>query len=389
LEVFVELAVFVVQAVLSERRSVRDVAKEHGVSKTWLYESLARYRKGGEQALVPKSRRPHHSPSQLSPAVENEIVELRKQLLEIIGEAGPETIHYHLTKAHRRRPPCSVSTVYRVLKRRGFITPEPHKRPKSSFVSFEASLPNQCWQMDMTHVTLKNGRKTEVLNILDDYSRLCIASVVFKVTTSADVVATFYEAAAHYGLPASVLSDNGAIFTASFRGDRGALSTELARLGIVFRHSRPYHPQTCGKVERFHQTMKKYLVVNDKARSSAELQADLDLFSSYYNEIRPHRAKNRKTPMSAFRARSKARPKGHPVRDAGEFRIRHDRIDDTGKVSLRYGGKLRHLGIGRKHAGTKVMLLIDDRDVRVLTSEGELLATHHVDPARIYQPGRT
>src|ERR1700728_1069425 len=96
--------------------------------------------------------------------------------------------------------------------------------------------------MDMTHVTLKNGRVVEVLNVIDDYSRLCVASRAFVVTTAADVVATFYEAAAQHGFPAAVLTDNGAIFTASFRGDRGALATELAVRGITFKHSRPYHP---------------------------------------------------------------------------------------------------------------------------------------------------
>ena len=146
--------------------------------------------------------------------------------------------------------------------------PEPHKRPKSSYVRFEAALPNECWQMDVTHVVLKNGRSVEVLNVIDDHSRLCLASRAFPVTTAADVVAAFYEIAQHYGFPASVLSDNGAIFTASFRGDRGALATELAQRGIVFKHSRPYHPQTCGKVERFHQTVKKYLAANPaRARS--------------------------------------------------------------------------------------------------------------------------
>jgi transposase InsO family protein len=144
--------------------------------------------------------------------------------------------------------------------------------------------------MDVTHVWLKNGRSVEVLNIIDDHSRLCLTSRAFPVTTAADVVTAFYEIAQRDGFPASVLSDNGAIFTASFRGDRGALATELAQRGITFKHSRPYHPQTCGKVERFHQTMKKYLTANPTARSLAQLQTQLDVFATYYNDVRPHRA---------------------------------------------------------------------------------------------------
>jgi hypothetical protein len=182
-----------------------------------------------------------------------------------------------------------------------------------------------------------------------------------------------------------VLSDNGAVFTASARGDRGALSTELATLGIAFNHSRPYHPQTCGKVERFHQTMKQHLVVRSRARSIAGLQGELDWFRTYYNEVRPHRACARKTPLVAFLARTKAGPSGRPVRDAGEFRIRHDKVDQTGKVTLRYAGKLRHLGLGRRWKGTRVMLLVDDRAVRVLDGDGEFLAEFEIDPARTYQ----
>jgi transposase InsO family protein len=384
-----EMAAFVVQAVLVEKRSVREVARAHGVSKTWLYELLARYREGGEEALTKRSRRPHTSPSRLACLVEDEIVELRKSLCEMGFEAGPDTIRTHLERRHGGVPPCSVSTIWRVLWRRGFITPEPHKRPKSSYVRFEATLPNECWQMDMTHVRLANGRVVEVLNLIDDYSRLCASSRVFSVTTAALVVTTFYESAARYGFPAAVLSDNGAIFTASFRGDRGALSTELASLGIVFKHSRPYHPQTCGKVERFHQTLKKFLERGGPARSMAELQSRLDAFVEYYNTVRPHRARGRMTPSQAFAGRVKAGPSGRAVRDAGEFRIRHDRVDNDGKVTLRYAGVMRHLSVGRAHKGTKVMLLVADRDVRVLSSEGELLRELTIDPERKYQGQRS
>ena len=383
-----ELAAFVVQAVLVEGRSVREVARAHGVSKTWLYELVARYRAEGDAGLHARSKRPHRSPCRVPEAVEDEIVAIRKRLTDFGVEAGPDTIHTHLARAHGGGAPCSVSSVWRILTRRGFITPEPHKRPKSSYVRFEAALPNECWQMDVTHVSLKNGRSVEVLNVIDDHSRLCLASRAFAVTTAADVVATFYEIAQHYGFPASVLSDNGAIFTASFRGDRGALATELAQRGIVFKHSRPYHPQTCGKVERFHQTLKKYLAANPQARSPTQLQTHLNVFATYYNDVRPHRAKRRMTPRAAYDARIKAKPAATPIRDAGEFRIRRDRVDQTGKVTLRYAGKLRHLSIGRAHRGQPILMLINNRDVRVLTTDGQPIAEHRIDPNRTYQPRR-
>ena len=130
---------------------------------------------GGEEALRPKSRRPRTSPSKLSDELKDEIVKLRKNLCEMGFEAGPETIHAHLERSHGGVAPSSVSTIWRVLYRRGFITPEPHKRPRSSYVRFEATLPNECWQMDMTHVQLANGRVVEVLNLVDDSSRLCVS----------------------------------------------------------------------------------------------------------------------------------------------------------------------------------------------------------------------
>jgi transposase InsO family protein len=385
----VELAAFVVQAVLVDKRSVREVARAHGVSKTWLYELLARYRDGGDAALAPRSRRPHRTPTRIIDAVEDEIVALRKHLSELGVDAGPDTIHTHLAAAHAGQAPCSVSSIWRILKRRGFVVPEPHKRPKSSYTRFEAALPNECWQMDVTHVALRNGHVIDVLNVIDDYSRLCVASQTFPVVTAAHVVATFYDAAARLGFPAAILTDNGAVFTASFRGDRGALATELAALGITFKHSRPYHPQTCGKVERFHQTLKKYLARNAAARTITELQTRLDTFHDYYNDIRPHRANNRTTPTTTFNARVKAQPAGTPIRNAGEYRIRYDRVDQTGKVTLRYAGKLRHLAIGRAHKGQHVLLLVHDRNVRIINNHGEPIATITIDPDKLYQPRNT
>ena len=162
-----ELAAFVVQAVLVEGRSVREVARAHGISKTWLYELLARYRSDGDGGLMPRSRRPRRSPTRIAETVADEIVALRKQLVEFGTDAGPDTIHTHLARNHDGIAPCSISTVWRILTRRGFITPEPHKRPHSSYVRFEANLPNECWQLDVTHISLRNGRDVEVLNIID------------------------------------------------------------------------------------------------------------------------------------------------------------------------------------------------------------------------------
>ena len=211
-----ELSVFLVNSVVVEKKSVAEVAAAHEVSRSWLYELLARYKAGGEEALVPQSRRPVSSPRKVQEAIEDEIVALRKSLAEEGLDAGAHTIHYHLQKERRRCCP-SVATIWRVLSRRGFVTPQPHKRPKSSYRRFQADLPNELWQADTTHWTLKDGSDVEILNVLDDHSRLLVASMAFPTTTAFDVVSTFRQAASDYGVPAGLSTDNGAIFTAESR----------------------------------------------------------------------------------------------------------------------------------------------------------------------------
>jgi hypothetical protein len=183
-----------------------------------------------------------------------------------------------------------------------------------------------------------------------------------------------------------MLSDNGAIFTGvPRRGGRVALELELASLGVRFRHSRPYHPETCGKVERVHQTLKRWLTRQDPALTVRALQRQLHEFRRYYNHTRPHRALGRRTPADAYTARPKATPTGTPTLD-GHYRVRHDRIDPSGVITLRYNSRLHHIGLGRRHAGTRVLVLAHDRHIRVLTDTGELLRDLELNPTRDYQP---
>ncbi len=198
-------------------------------------------------------------------------------------------------------------------------------------------------------------------------------------------MAAFHEAAEAYGYPASVLSDNGAIFTAESRNGRCVMESELDALGIAYKHSRPYHPQTCGKVERFHQTMKRYLAKQPRAKDLAELQVKLDRFVAYYNTVRPHRAIGRRTPEKAFAARTKAKPMRKGFSVASHYRVRRDRIDKAGKVTLRHRSRLLHIGVGRAYAGKKVMLLVADLEVRVVAEDGELIGRLTIDPNRNYQ----
>jgi transposase InsO family protein len=378
------LGQLVVAAVFLEGRAKAEVARSYGISRRWVHELCRRYEMHGQAGLRPASRRPHRSPHQTPPEVEDAIVSLRKLLSDQGLDAGAHTIAYHLGQAFDHVP--SVATIWRILARRGFVTPQPQKRPRSSYIRFCADQPNERWQADITHWTLADGRGVEILNILDDHSRLCVASTVSPTYKATDVVVAFHHAFAVHGLPASVLTDNGAVFTAAYRGSsRCSLEVELAGLGIGFRHSRPYHPQTCGKVERFHQTMKKWLSKQPPAMTLDELQIQLDSFAAYYNTCRPHRALHRCTPADAFAAR----PKAVPLRDgssvAPHLRVRHDKVDTSGIITVRYNSRLHHIGIGRAHRNTHVLVLIADLDVRVLTEHGELLRQLTLDPSRDYQ----
>lgn len=155
-------------------------------------------------------------------------------------------------------------------------------------------------------------------------------------------------------------------------------------------NSRPYHPQTCGKVERFHQSLKKFLAEQDPASTIGELQDQLDRFGVYYNEVRPHRAIGRRTPAEAFAARPKATPRGMRLEVAPHVRVRRDKVDIVGRITLRHDSRLHHIGLGRRFTGLRVIALVDGLRVRVITEDGELIRELILDPSRDYQPhGRT
>ena len=374
------IARLVVTGVRLEGRTVSEVARDYQVSRQWIYTLLARYDAEGEAGLEPRSRRPHGNARGIPRTVEDRIVELRKQLVDDGLDAGAHTIAWHLERELDQVP--APSTIWRVLVRRGFVTPEPHKRPKSSYIRFQADQPNERWQTDATHWQLADDTPVEILNLLDDHSRLLISSAAHTTVTGADVVDDFQTGFERYGLPASVLSDNAAVFTGTPRGlGQVAFEKLLAGLHIEQRHSRAYHPQTCGKVERFHQTLKKRLTALDPAPTIPELQAQLDTFTDIYNNHRPHRALNRATPATVYTARPKATPPTHgpgPV----HYRIRRDRINN-GTVTLRHNSQLHHIGLGKTNSGRQVLLLIDNLHIRVVTTDGELLRELTLDPTPV------
>jgi transposase InsO family protein len=382
----------IITAVVDEKRTKSAVARDYDVSRYWVQQLVARYAAEGEAAFEPRSRRPHSSPHAVPAAVEDEIVRLRKELSRQGLDAGADTIRTHLARRTPRSQtssataPPSVSTIWRILTRRGFVIPQPQKRPRSSWHRFEAEQPNERWQADTTHWQLADGTPVEILNLLDDHSRLALACVPRRTITGPDVVRAFQDAFVRWGIPASVLTDNGAVFTGlPRRGGRVALEIELGRLGVRFDHSRANHPQTQGKVERFQQTEKKWLAAQPPAKTIAGLHRQLTRFRHYYNDVRPHRALDRRTPWEAYTARPKATATG-PYIDP-HCRVRHDKVDKAGTVTLRHNSRLHHIGVGRPLAGTRITLLIHDRHIRIIDRHtGELLRELTLDPTRDFQP---
>jgi transposase InsO family protein len=359
------------------------------VSRSWLYELLARYRAEGDAAFEPRSRRPHFSPRATPTGTVELVLRLRKQLTESGLDAGADTIGWHLT--HHHQTTVSRATIHRILTRAGAVTPAPAKRPKASYLRFAAEQPNETWQSDFTHYRLTTGADTEILTWLDDHSRLALHVSAHARITAPIAVATFIQAAIQHGYPASTLTDNGTVYTTRFAGGRGGrnhLEHELRRRHVVQKNSRPNHPTTCGKVERFQQTLKKWLLAQpEQPGTIAELQTLIDGFVTAYNHHRPHRSlPQRATPATAYAARPKATPGIDRPSDTHD-RLRHDKVDKAGCVTLRVAGRLHHIGIGRIHARTDVLLLVHDLHVRVIdAATGELLRELTIDPTRGYQP---
>jgi transposase InsO family protein len=378
----------VITAVTVEKRPVSEVARAYGVARSWIYTLLARYQAEGEAAFEPRSRRPKTSPRAISDATAGLITELRKDLAGQGLDAGPHTIAWHLK--HHRQIRVSPATISRYLARAGLVIPEPSKRPRSSYIRFQADQPNECWQADFTHYPLTSGAGTEILTWLDDHSRYALSVTAWHRVTGPIVLATFRAAVAEHGPPAATLTDNGMVFTTRLSGGKGGrngFEHELRRRGITQKNGRPNHPQTQGKAERFQQTLKNWLAAqNPQPADLAQLQSLLDAFTHTYNHQRPHRSlPHRATPATAYHARPKAAP---GTRDSDTHdRVRTDRIDTSGVVTLRHAGKLYHIGIGRTHARTRVLLLVQDLHIRIIdAATGELLRELTLDPARNYQP---
>ena len=376
----------VITAVLVEGRSQSQVARDYGVSQGWISRLIKRYTLEGDAAFEPRSRRPHTSPGRLPQTTIDLIIELRHTLIGKGLDAGPHTIAWHLQ--HHHQLPVSPASISRHLHRAGLVEPTPAKRPKSSYIRFAAQQPNERWQADFTHWRLANGTTIEILCWLDDCSRLALSVTAHRRVTATIVVNEFTKATAVHGIPYSTLTDNGMVFTTRFAGGKGGrngFEAQLHRLKVRQINSTPNHPTTCGKVERFHQTLKKWLTGQPRATTIAALQTQLDAFTEEYNHRRPHRSlPHRATPAVIYTSRPKANP---ATPTDTHNRVRTDRVDQAGSVTLRVNGRLHHIGVGRHHYRTRVLILIQDLHTTVINAAtGEVLRDFTLDPTRDYQP---
>ena len=370
----------IVEAVLAGQ-SHGAVALQYGISKVWVGKLVARWRLGGWDAVEKQSTRPKSNPHASDEDTIARVIGWRRQLSEAGLDAGPHSIAAHLTRAGHRAP--SVTTIWRILTRAELITPEPRKRPRRSYLRFEADLPNECWQSDFTHWPLADGQDCEILTFLDDHSRYIVDLTAHATVTGQVVLDRFRAAIDTHGIPASTLTDNGMVYTTRKRGGRNSFERELVILGIDQKNGRPNHPQTQGKVERFQQTLKKWLRAQLAAATLGGLQTQLDQFTQRYNHDRPHRSLDHRTPADAYTARAKATPHG---RD-GHWRIRHDKVDKAGRVTLRHASRLHHIGLGYEHIGATVRILIHDLHITIINADsGEIIRDLILDTSRDYQP---
>ncbi len=319
------------------------------------------------------------------------MIELRAQLTADGLDAGPVTIAWHLEKEGRKPP--APATISRILTRAGLVSPQPRKRPRSSYVHFEMAQPNEMWQSDFIHWRLADGTGVEVLNWLDDHSRYLLCCTAHAPVTGEAVVAVFLELIERYGPPASTLTDNGSVYTSRFTGGRNAFEYVLRLLGVRQKNGSPGHPQTQGRTERFHQTLQRWLGARPAAQTIQDLQAELNEFTGHFNEQRPHRALHRRTPGETYRATPKAVPAS--PRPQGHYRLRYDRLDTRGKMTIRRAGRMHHLGVGTAHARKRVLALADDHQITVTDlTTGEVLSAHLIKPHNTYwrnqnkHPGR-
>src|SRR5215218_10217918 len=312
--------------------NVAQYCRDNGISRETFYKFRRRFGDGGIEGLQDRSRRPLTSPGQTPVEVEDLIVLRRKQLIEDGLDHGSQSIVWSLQREGVAVP--SVSTVWQILTRRGAIIAQPQKRPKSATKRFCFDRPNECWHSDWTGWALADGSAVGVAGSLDDHSRYVVGLRACAGDADADLVwEVMLAGIAECGIPSMSLTDNGIVYTGRFHAHESAFEINLRTLGVQTINSAPFHPQTCGKIERFWQTLKKWLAARPAPATLAELNELLDQFREHYNHHRPHRALRGATPAEVFTATEKARPVDRPL-PAPVFISRHTVGEKSGNLFI-------------------------------------------------------
>ena len=345
--------------------NVREFCAAHGISTWFFYDLRRRWRRDGDAALEPRSRAPQRVWNKTDGDVEDRLVAARKQLKDAGLDYGPDAVAGAVVDSP------SAATVYRILKTRGFITAEPRKAPKRSRRRFNAERANESWQLDDTAWELADGTPVKILNIVDDHSRLLVASVAMATCTGAGALAVVADAAATLGWPARFQSDNASTF-------RHVLADALRPLGVAAAHSRPNHPQTNGKVERLHQTEHKWLAAHEAAQSLEALQSLLDVFRHHYNHHRRHRGIARRIPAQVWAAAPKAGPADRALRPPST--IRHGLVTN-GVIYLHD----HTISVGAAHNQQRALVVTTGLNCHVFI-DGRLTRQLTLDPTRRGQP---
>lgn len=354
--------------------NVAEFCRDHGISRWFFYDLRRRHAAEGETALEVKSRAPRRVANRTSADVEDRIVRIRKELASDGFDAGPASIFDALGD-----DAPSESTIWRVLDRRGLIIKTPAKAPKRSRRRFVADRANERWQIDATHWSLADGTAVEIINVLDDCTRVAVASRVVPACTIAAAFDALTWGAARWGWPEGILSDNGSAFRGGPSPQLGGLAALLVELGVRADRSRPHHPQTCGKVERFHQTLKQHLAAHSRSASITALQDRIDTFIERYNTQRPHRALGRQRPADVWHAAPRSGPASHALNAATTI---HHAIVTRGVIQI---GRRFEITVGATWNNHTATTIITGLNAHVFIN-GHLARRLTINPSRRCQP---
>jgi transposase InsO family protein len=348
-----------VLAVIQDGWKVTEVAARVGVSRQTVHNWIARYEAGGLAALSDHSHRPASCPHQVSPEMEAEICEMRR----LQPGWGPRRIEHELAKSHAQVP--SRSAIYRCLKRHRLIELRRRRRRRDEYVRWERDRPMQLWQMDvMGGVMLGDGTELKLVTGVDDHSRFCVAAGLVRRATTKAVTEVLLASLHRYGVPDEILTDNGKCFTGRF----GPHPTEvlfdriLRECGVSHRHTAIYSPTTTGKIERFHQSLRREFLDERTFASLDQAQREIDAWADDYNTNRPHQSLEMAVPADRFGLKHLSRDEiSVPVRDEARGQWVQRRVGSNGIVSV----DNQLFSVGNSYKTQLVDVFVDDTVIQV------------------------